>query len=1206
MKKILMMVSVSLSALLLSAADYSDWAKRQLLTFETYGGAELTDFPVLVVLDPDAGTGFSYLGMKEDGTDLRFTDAAQNELSYEIDTWNPEGKSYVWVKIPTLNAQAAMLMHFGNPDAPVMNCTTNGSTWDANYIAVWHMNLRTDRRVWDSTSNKHHLTNNATTAVDGLLLGKAASFSGSGNTQFLKTAGNQPNLNVDANLTIEVWAADDGVSSDLADTVRPLVGKRSGASDTAYNLFRFTSKNMFQDLGPTGGTANRFTYAGSVPPAATMTYHATTFDGVLPAASRAKLYRDGAFKVNGAASGTPAAVNKNTAAVTVGALDTGASAVWKGTIDEVRLSKVTRSPEWLAATQLAAQNQLITYVPVMDQGDFTILPPVLLSCVDNTATLGAQLLMGEAGTVAVTNFYGTSADDLSFVKDCGVYTESGIVEAELSGLDYAATYYAQFVAVGSDGKAITTEVVSFTTLGAVTFTPSSAQVAGRTVEVMGGLADRGLTVPEDSPVSVTAYFGDDPQTWEPVQTWTDLAAPCPLTFEEENSVHDTTYYWSFVATATMPEPDGRTLTFYSPTNQVFFLAGVTNTWQGTDNGAWAAPANWSGGVVPTMDDTARFASNPALEGRTISFADAAAIQCMVFDSTAGKFIFEDGPGLDLNNGGSIVSANAAGQIFNMPVRLAGNATFNGNTSGSTMRLAFSNSVTAAGASGVNVLRLTGGGSAADVITGPLADSPNGSKLSLVKEGTGLWQLSGDNTFSGGIVINQGVVRVGSSSALGTGTLTMNGGTLSNSDISRVLANNIPQIWNGSFSVSYGMSSPLNMGAGPVTMNRSLTVTLPASAWNGNWTVGGAITATDPAGVLSIVSVGDNPGRMVLLGANDIQGGVIISNTPVALGNQQCFGTGPLWIFASTFSLAGDTMGGQPLLGIPEISVVRSLGFTTGGRNVNLGTAPLKLIGTNVVFQGDEGSVTFGGEITDESDNGCPMTLRQAQHYGTVLNMNAPNHVRKLRLQPGTGGAAVIINFNHPYAWGSDELIIDYRDGQTTVVAIQNQSGAAYTIPSTNRFTWANSFVFGSGDSQDVTIANGSVTLVTNVNVNVSVAARTLTVTVPIGGDGINARTLQKNGAGTLVLGGDNSYKGGTIANAGTLRVTSTNALAKGKLTITPTGKVDVPAESVVYINELVVDGVSYTAPGDYTAARFPGLITGEGTLRIPGMIFTIF
>ena len=64
----------------------------------------LTNFPVLVVLsNAVGGSGFSYSNnpfASTNGWDLRFRDATDTlDLNYEIESWNTNGASWVWVLV---------------------------------------------------------------------------------------------------------------------------------------------------------------------------------------------------------------------------------------------------------------------------------------------------------------------------------------------------------------------------------------------------------------------------------------------------------------------------------------------------------------------------------------------------------------------------------------------------------------------------------------------------------------------------------------------------------------------------------------------------------------------------------------------------------------------------------------------------------------------------------------------------------------------------------------------------------------------------------------------------------------------------------------------------------------------------------------------------------------------------------------------------
>jgi len=104
--------------------------------------------------------------------------------------------------------------------------------------------------------------------------------------------------------------------------------------------------------------------------------------------------------------------------------------------------------------------------------------------------------------------------------------------------------------------------------------------------------------------------------------------------------------------------------------------------------------------------------------------------------------------------------------------------------------------------GSNAVILNVGANNANTTYSGTLSGPGG----LVKNGTGTLYLSGSNTYSGGTTLSSGVLEFGSgangagnttvvggvitSGPLGTGTLTLLGGTLENSGSSSVLANAI--------------------------------------------------------------------------------------------------------------------------------------------------------------------------------------------------------------------------------------------------------------------------------------------------------------------------------------------------------------------------------------------------------------------------------
>lgn len=82
------------------------------LVFLGYEGKEtLKDFAALVKI-PDGLTGFDYRDSTADGSDVCFFDADGRPLAHEIDTWNPDGDSYVWVRVPEVERKCALLQRW--------------------------------------------------------------------------------------------------------------------------------------------------------------------------------------------------------------------------------------------------------------------------------------------------------------------------------------------------------------------------------------------------------------------------------------------------------------------------------------------------------------------------------------------------------------------------------------------------------------------------------------------------------------------------------------------------------------------------------------------------------------------------------------------------------------------------------------------------------------------------------------------------------------------------------------------------------------------------------------------------------------------------------------------------------------------------------------------------------------------------------------
>src|SRR5262249_36973320 len=128
------------------------WTRRRLIVFDRGPrSTDLVNFPVLVVLDPGR---IDYASAKAGGADLRFIDAdGTTVLSHEIERWTPGGQSFVWVKVPKLDAASTsdfIWMYYGN--AAAADGQSVSAVWNNGHRGVWHLGAAA---VSDSTGLGH-------------------------------------------------------------------------------------------------------------------------------------------------------------------------------------------------------------------------------------------------------------------------------------------------------------------------------------------------------------------------------------------------------------------------------------------------------------------------------------------------------------------------------------------------------------------------------------------------------------------------------------------------------------------------------------------------------------------------------------------------------------------------------------------------------------------------------------------------------------------------------------------------------------------------------------------------------------------------------------------------------------------------------------------------------------------------------------------
>ena len=163
----------------LAAAKYKGWQHSgSLCILTTPDGADLpatakeSDFPVLVRLDKD---WFRFNEAMPKGEDLRFASSTGLPLAYQIDHWDATaGTAAIWVRIPTItgNARQEITLYWGKSDASSESDGAAVFNKSNGYLSAWHM----DETLRDEAGTVT-VQDAGTTAATGMI-GPSRHFSG--------------------------------------------------------------------------------------------------------------------------------------------------------------------------------------------------------------------------------------------------------------------------------------------------------------------------------------------------------------------------------------------------------------------------------------------------------------------------------------------------------------------------------------------------------------------------------------------------------------------------------------------------------------------------------------------------------------------------------------------------------------------------------------------------------------------------------------------------------------------------------------------------------------------------------------------------------------------------------------------------------------------------------------------------------------------
>lgn len=395
---------------------------------------------------------------------------------------------------------------------------------------------------------------------------------------------------------------------------------------------------------------------------------------------------------------------------------------------------------------------------------------------------------------------------------------------------------------------------------------------------------------------------------------------------------------------------------------------------------------------------------------------------------------------------------------------------------------------------------------------------------LTKSGDGTLVLSGTNTHTGGTFVMGGVLSVASDASLGGafGSVTLDSGTLllsSNFDTARTFY--------------------VNAGGG----------TIQTLLGNTN-VVSGVISGTG-----RLTKAGD--GTLVLTGTNLYQGGTALNGGVLAVGADLNLGlpTGALEFDGGTLLLTNSFSNNRSVslnAGGGSIETVLGQSNTFSGLISGIGGLTKAGAGTLVLSGSNSytgGTRLNGGVLSVSADaNLGDASSELSLDGGTLLMSSSFDNDRSVTLESGGGtlhNSSGITNSFNGVISGSGPLIKS-GDGKIILSGTNTYAGGTDIIGGVLSVSADGNLGAVTGgltiDNATLQLTNsfdtGRTVTVTGTATVESETGSLNTLLSAVGGNG----KLSKTGGGTLILGNNNSYTGGTEILGGTLSVSQDNGL----------------------------------------------------------------
>ncbi|MGA2032505.1 MAG: autotransporter-associated beta strand repeat-containing protein, partial [Thermoguttaceae bacterium] len=520
------------------------------------------------------------------------------------------------------------------------------------------------------------------------------------------------------------------------------------------------------------------------------------------------------------------------------------------------------------------------------------------------------------------------------------------------------------------------------------------------------------------------------------------------------------------------------------------------------------------------------------------------------------------------------------------------------------------------------------GWAPDTVSGSISNG-TATSLAVVKNGTGLWQISGSNSYSGGTTVNNGTLLLNGGGNFSGGITINPGGVLAvqNSDANLGAAGNGITLNGGALRLATdpNLATLITLGA-----SRPINVTAASQIWtyNAQPVIAGNITGTAPLTVVGNYGYGSGP--LTLSGDNSgFSGGITAPGGSVLeLHGPASSGAGPLnfpdQFTGETLNLRNDTsatfatpnvaLGGWNALNISVDNVSTGTGNTLGLNSVTGNILSVLNVSGGHGYSLAIGTVTGGG-------NSLTLNASTANVAIATLNLGHLTWNNNLTLS-GSATGNTIGNILFTGADGGDTPLsnaVNVTGGTWALTGASNYwvptniSGGAIELAATGAVPSASAFIVNANNG--ILFGNGVTSVaLTALSGSGNLALSTLDlhpVALAVGGNNQDATysgslsdaaapggSLTKAGTGALTLSGNNVYSGPTTILNGAIVLGSANALPANPPIILGDAVANTSGALELNGQSLTVTAAQVTVAGNGTNNRIAGGSTTTSALTM--------